>query len=82
MPVSDLLFAGLELMLLGMGIVFIFLVLLVFTLNGMSKISAMFAEEEHVQPHYHPVAEQKKPENTALIAVISAAVARYRAAQS
>ena len=82
MPVTDLLFAGLELMLLGMGIVFVFLTILVFTLGLMSKISAQLAEEEPLPQHDYAPIEQKKPENTALIAVISAAVAKYRAAHN
>ena len=77
MPISDLLVNGVELMLLGMGIVFVFLFILVFTMYGMSRISLYFDTPEESQPEISPKAPQK-PENTALIAVISAAITRYR----
>ena len=40
MPVSGLIMDGLGLMLLGMGIVFSFLVILVFAMNLMSRLAA------------------------------------------
>ena len=76
MPISDLMSSGVELMITGMGIVFIFLTVLVFALGIMSRISHALDKSEHesavaeVSPH--------KPDNTALIAVISAAVAKFR----
>ena len=83
MPTSDLLVNGLELMLLGMGIVFTFLIVLVFALNLMSKISSYFDTVEETQISEPPPAQtQKKPDNTALIAVISAAISRYRSAHN
>ncbi len=82
MPISDLLLTGVELMLLGMGIVFVFLVILVFALGIMSRISQFFSTEDPQLPGQDislSAAAPSKPDNTALIAVISAAVARYRA---
>ena len=82
MPISDLLASGIQLMLMGMGIVFVFLFILVFAMMLMSKISFFFddIEEAVVQaPQQTPL---KKPENTALIAVITAAITRYRSAHN
>ncbi len=81
MPISDLLVNGLELMLLGMGIVFIFLFILVFAMLGMSRISLYFDNTDLTQTETSPQT-LKKPDNTALIAVISAAITRYRSAHS
>ena len=81
MPISDLLINGVELMLLGMGIVFVFLFVLVFALYGMSRISFYFDNAEPGQPETSPQTP-KTPENTALIAVISAAITRYRSTHS
>ena len=77
MPIKDLLMTGVELMLLGMGIVFGFLILLVFTVKGMSWIAGRFLTQE--QPATVSAAPQPVAADTTLIAVISAAVARYRA---
>ena len=80
---SDLIIKGFELMLLGMGIVFTFLLILVVALNVMSRIAFHFDTTDEstaataVQPQ-----TTGKPENTALIAVISAAISRYRSANS
>ena len=81
MPVSDLLVNGVELMLLGMGIVFVFLLILVLALNVMSRISFYF---DNPEDDLAVKSQQtlRKPDNTALIAVISAAVSRYRAAHN
>ena len=77
MPITDLILQGFQLMLLGMGVVFIFLMILVFALSLMSKIAFHFDKGDELTAHEtsKPVI---KPENTALIAVISAAVSRYR----
>ena len=64
-------------MLLGMGIVFVFLFILVFALYGMSRISIYFDNSEASELEVSPKTPHK-PENTALIAVISAAITRYR----
>ncbi|NNJ92336.1 MAG: hypothetical protein HKP55_11735 [Gammaproteobacteria bacterium] len=82
MPMSDLLMNGFELMLLGMGIVFTFLMILVVALNLMSRIAFHFDTSEE-QPTATPITRTMgKPENTALIAVISAAISRYRSANT
>jgi oxaloacetate decarboxylase gamma subunit len=77
---TNLLIQGIELMLLGMGIVFGFLTILVFTLRAMSSLAGRFGEEpspEDQMPQPIDVAD-----NRPLLAVISAAVARYRATHS
>lgn len=77
MPVTDLLATGVQLMLLGMGSVFGFLILLVFVLKVMSRLSGRFLTQESpaaVSAGVHPTST-----DATVIAVISAAVARYRA---
>lgn len=76
MPITDLLTTGVELMLLGMGIVFGFLILLVFTLKLMSWLAGRFLSPQMPAPA--PAAVQPAAADANLIAVISAAVARYR----
>ncbi len=74
---SNLLIQGFELMLLGMGIVFGFLTILVFTLRGMSMLAG------RLDTGVADVSEMPQPldvsDDRRLIAVISAAVAKYRA---
>ena len=82
MPMSDLLMNGFELMLLGMGIVFTFLIILVVALNVMSRIAFYFDTTEEVPLAAPTPQTMGKPENTALIAVISAAISRYRSAHT
>jgi oxaloacetate decarboxylase gamma subunit len=74
---SNLVLQGVELMLLGMGIVFGFLTLLVFTLRGMSMLAERLDGTAMVQPA--AAAPVDVSDNRQLVAVISAAVARYRA---
>jgi oxaloacetate decarboxylase gamma subunit len=73
---TPLLNAGLELMLVGMGIVYLFLALLVVAVNAMS----------HVLRRYFPEAQPLAPRiggsggvNAGTAAAIAAAVHRYRA---
>ena len=82
MPVTDLLLEGLRLMVIGMGIVFAFLLLLVGVLRLMSGAVLRFAPESPALSgsaaaiaHGRPADAVDDPE---LIAVISAAIARYR----
>lgn len=82
MGTTEMLLEGLNLMLLGMGIVFTFLVLLVFGMHGMSwlalRLETRFPTPEEDAP---PRAPAPAPADAELIAVISAAIARYRTPQ-
>ena len=76
---TSLLVQGVELMLLGMGIVFGFLTILVFTLRGMSLLADRLDDTPEI-----PVAAPEPinvSDNRQLVAVISAAVSRYRASR-
>ncbi|MEW7977880.1 MAG: OadG family protein [Candidatus Sedimenticola endophacoides] len=78
MPVSDLLMEGVNLMLLGMGIVFIFLAILVVTMSGMSRLAAAIDKK---QPQAVPAPQPAVPkagEDEELVAVIPAAISRFR----
>ncbi len=77
---SNVLLQGFELMLLGMGIVFGFLTLLVFTLRGMSLLATRLGGGA-IDPSGVSTAIDVA-DNRHLIAVISAAVAQYRASRS
>ncbi len=74
---TNLVLQGVELMLLGMGIVFGFLTALVFTLRGMSMLADRLDSTAVVQAA--AAAPVDVSDNRQLVAVISAAVARYRA---
>lgn len=77
---TDLLIQGAELMLLGMGIVFGFLTLLVFTLRGMSWLAdRLHVAEPAAVPPLQPI---DVSDHRRLVAVISVAVARYRASRA
>lgn len=76
---ANLLLQGVELMLLGMGIVFGFLTILVFTLRGMSLFADRLSENEAAElvPQPIEVSDQRR-----LVAVMAAAVARYRSSRA
>lgn len=77
MPVTELLLDGLRLMAIGMGIVFLFLLLLIGILRLLSGAVSRFAPEPPATIAHPPLAgEIQDPER---IAVIAAAIARYRA---
>lgn len=79
MQFSELLFDGINLMLIGMGTVFLFLSVLVVSVIGMSKLAFRLAPmKQKAQSERLGPTEKMPPEH---IAVISAAVRRYRAAQ-
>ena len=81
MPVSELIMKGLELMVLGMGIVFTFLILLVFTMKGMSRMALSLdqGEPQTTSPSMPPATTTGNAESDEqLIAVISAAINRFR----
>jgi len=75
MPVSELMMAGVQLMLVGMGIVFAFLMVLVVTMTGMSRLAVSLEGE---QPAAGAAAKTSGETDEALVAVISAAIKRYR----
>ncbi len=79
MPATDLLVDGLNLMLLGMGSVFSFLSVLVVAMLGMSRLARAFAGPEKAPVSSPAVGAGDEGE---LIAVISAAVKRYRSHKS
>ena len=81
MPTSDLMLEGLTLMASGMGFVFSFLTLLVFATKAMSATVLRFApvEELLINPPLTIVsASQQAANDPQLMAVLSAAVHRYR----
>ena len=73
---NALMLEGFKLMLLGMGSVFIFLLMLVISMKLMSMLAQLLepaeAASSTIQPQLSTPAEQN------LVAVISAAVAAYR----
>ena len=74
---NELMLEGLKLMLLGMGSVFIFLLMLVISMKLMSRLAQFLQPSEVV-----PAAIQSHlstPSDPNLVAVIAAAVAAYRA---
>jgi len=80
-PTSDLMLEGLTLMASGMGFVFSFLTLLVFATKAMSATVLRFApvEELLINPPLTIVsASQQAANDPQLMAVLSAAVHRYR----
>ncbi|MGD8908503.1 MAG: OadG family transporter subunit [Chromatiales bacterium] len=83
MPISEMLMSGVKLMAVGMGIVFVFLLALVFVMKGMSRLAMSIAERQAgAQALTYPPAGATQGEDNVrgdLIAAISAAVSRYRA---
>jgi oxaloacetate decarboxylase gamma subunit len=80
-PTSDLMLEGLTLMVFGMGFVFTFLTLLVFSTKTMSAIVLRFSPVELVvvKPSLTMVSPSQQVANDPqLMAVLSAAVHRYR----
>ncbi len=80
MPVADLLTEGVKLMLLGMGTVFVFLLLLVVAMTGMSRLARVLGSQETpAVASMHTAAPPGSQEDRELLAVIGAAIRRYRA---
>ncbi|MCU7960229.1 MAG: OadG family protein [gamma proteobacterium symbiont of Bathyaustriella thionipta] len=77
MPVSDLLLQGVQLMAIGMGIVFSFLLLLVGVLVLVRAIGGYFAAEPVDAATFASGANSASEHK--LIAVISAAIGQHRA---
>ncbi|GAB4260063.1 MAG: hypothetical protein Kow0065_10250 [Methylomicrobium sp.] len=75
----DLLISGCELMVIGMGIVYLFLAMLVFTVNLMSTLVQLYL----TSPADTPSSVQSVPSkqtglDSSLVAAISGAVHQYR----
>lgn len=83
MMLFDMLMSGLELMVLGMGMVFVFLAMLIVIMQGMSLLAARLNPEAPAtpQPAPRPVSGGGASDPR-LIAAISAAVSRYRSARN
>ncbi len=75
MPFSELMMTGIQLMLIGMGIVFTFLMILVVTMKGMSRLAISLEGE---QPVADTAAKAPGKRDELLVSVISAAIRRYR----
>jgi len=78
---ENLLSEGLTLMVFGMGFVFVFLTLLVFTTRGMSSLVSKYVPEPVPTATPKPVAKPAAApagNNDELVAVLSAAVHKYR----
>jgi oxaloacetate decarboxylase gamma subunit len=82
MPIEDLLLSGVNLMILGMGIVFVFLLMLVSTMKGMSRLSRIVSERQGAIETLSSQAVVSGQEQAGvrgdLIAVIAAAIKQYR----
>lgn len=75
MAISELMMEGVDLLVIGMGTVFVFLALLVASVALMSKLAG------HIEDLLPAPEETSSASNTGHIAAISAAVKRYRASR-
>ena len=81
MVFGELMVEGLRLMVIGMGIVFVFLIVLVALLRLMSLVAGRLAPAAPVAlPEPVPASAPGAPDQT-LVAVITAAIHRYRRAR-
>jgi len=75
---NDLFSQALDLMVAGMGFVFVFLTVLVGVTTVMSKIAIRLQPDEPETPARAPAVAPAATNDPQLIAVITAAVAQYR----
>nr|VFJ91276.1 MAG: sodium pump decarboxylases, gamma subunit [Candidatus Kentron sp. LFY]VFJ93263.1 MAG: sodium pump decarboxylases, gamma subunit [Candidatus Kentron sp. LFY]VFK16394.1 MAG: sodium pump decarboxylases, gamma subunit [Candidatus Kentron sp. LFY] len=74
--INELLTSGVHLMLLGMGVVFVLLGLLIVTVGGMSRLAQALQGEP--MPPEPPVAQPVGTPDQQLLSVISVAIHKYR----
>ena len=72
---TNLVMEGFKFMALGMGTVFLFLIVLIFLMNAMSKVIHRFFPEPQV--NIEPAVNAQK-DNKKIIAAITAAIAHHR----
>jgi len=75
---SDLMSDAVNLMLVGMGFVFVFLTILVLATSVMSKLVLKYAPAPEPVAAKKPSPKTDASEDAQLLAVLSAAVAKYR----
>ena len=75
MDETNLIVEGFKFMALGMGTVFMFLIVLIFMMNAMSKIVNKFFPEPQAA-NLEPASTQK--DNKKIIAAITAAISHHR----
>ncbi|MGK0500408.1 MAG: oxaloacetate decarboxylase gamma subunit [Oceanicoccus sp.] len=76
---DNLMQQGVELMLYGMGTVFVFLAVLVVATTAMSALIARFAKPEPaIVGNARPIAAPNNANEPQLVAVITAAIHKYR----
>lgn len=74
---TEMMNSGIELMLIGMGIVFAFLALLIIMVNTMTTIIQRFFPDPPMN-EAHPASASTSHTDAGVIAAISAAVHQYR----
>ena len=72
----DLLSAGLRMMVLGMGMVYVFLIIMIFAMKIMSKVLKPFANA--LQPEAKPVAKKAAGPSDEQLAAVAAAVVAHK----
>ncbi len=81
MALSEMLMSGAELMVLGMGMVYLFLAMLILVMQGMSRLAARLAPETDGAAAPQPLPVRSGANDPRLVAAIVAAVGRYRSAR-
>lgn len=80
--IGELLISGATLMLVGMGIVYLFLALLVWVIGLNAKLIHRFSPESFPQPSHHPAHSPPTVagdgDDAELVAVISAAIHHHQ----
>lgn len=78
---AELMASGVELMLVGMGIVYLFLAMLVLAINAMSAVVQRFFPEPQTPPATLTTTTTGGGVDKSTVAVIAAAVHQYRSQQ-